>query len=314
MSQNLGADLPLCVELLASTDAGERLLAAERLGELGDLALPAAPALIRALGDSDPAVGCYAASALTRMDTERLAAAMEPGCLAGLFPARRSGDRTAEMIAEELLMRVFPATEDFLAAAAASLDEGMVRRLIDVLLVLREPEREWCSELLARNGPSLPLLMRILREEENRKALAPAAGVVSRPPRHRLELPDDPRRVLACAVGGLSHLPPSPEITEALFRIVDRDRYCADEAVVKAARALGKNSDLDVRIMRELATIAIDDDVGGALSDACVDALIQIGRRARTEIGRRGRGRACKDPDIVCQMNEHAVRRLGEWR
>ena len=62
-----GEPIETAIKQLADPDARVRHLAAEALGELGDKAAPAIPALARVLGDSEPAVRRVAANALVKI-------------------------------------------------------------------------------------------------------------------------------------------------------------------------------------------------------------------------------------------------------
>src|SRR5262245_57784130 len=111
------SDVSASMDLLSSPHDSERLFAAEYLATLGEKAAIAAPALVRALGDTNPAVQFYAAEALSNMELERV--------------------------------RIVPAADASLHAAAASLSEGMIRRLIYEMHRMNEWVLELCCELVA---------------------------------------------------------------------------------------------------------------------------------------------------------------------
>jgi HEAT repeat protein len=172
--------IAVLTDALAEQDSQTRRLSAWTLGDLGPLAKPAVPALIRALDDRDPEVRREVAAALGQLGPEAKAA---------VKPLRDAlNDRNLRLHAAVALLQISPTDE---SVALAVLD--------DVLRASDDETQFYIVTILGELGPrakgAVPALLRVFNEV---RAVRDAAAVALKkidPETARRALSRQPRQV-----------------------------------------------------------------------------------------------------------------------
>lgn len=170
---------------LNDPDTRVRLAALDALEALGEAATPAAPALLRALGDQDLFVRWAAARTLHKVEIKKVAARATPA----LLPLLKDPDLDVRLAATKTLAAYGPAAKQAAPALAEALKAGDVEFRVEVLhtldsigaaarpdipaiaAVLADPDprlRQAAAEVLGRIGPAArdaePALRRVLND------------------------------------------------------------------------------------------------------------------------------------------------------
>jgi HEAT repeat protein len=169
VSPSIAVSLPIALAALHSSGLRERLVALERLGDLGPTARQALPALVRLLADPDESVETAAARAIRRVgpDDVTVEALTQRLATSGLGPIARTemacamtGTSRSDMAVTRLGQALAEPDEIAAARAAECLGEiggaaaPTVPDLARLLLARRGPfARSHAAQALGRIGP-----------------------------------------------------------------------------------------------------------------------------------------------------------------